>query len=157
MPSYFSSIYKQSFLGLTEFSHSYSFGVGQGTVWHGHVVWGRRSRGFLQATDFSDQFFFIGSGGSGNLGGGQRRVQPFFQDLSGLRDRGKVHGGVSGFLLQPIFVSAGQGQIRPVKELAFLLGTAEVQPIGVLVRTTLIQGGRFATETQQMFPHLEKV
>ena len=147
---------------------------------------GRRFGFFLQATDFLDQFFFVGSGRSGNSGGGQRGVQPFFQRLgfqglchpgfsarmrchhvhttkrgtvclSDPSDRGKVHGGVSGFLLQPIFVSAGQGKIRPVKELAFLLGTTQVHPIGILVRTTLIQGGRFATETQQMFPHPEKV
>ena len=38
VPSHFSSIYKQSFFRLTEFSHASSFGVGQGPVWHRHVV-----------------------------------------------------------------------------------------------------------------------
>ena len=69
---------------------------------------------------------------------------------------GKVHGG-SRLLVQPIPVLATLWLIPPLKELAFLLGTGQKHPVGILFRTTLLQHGGLATETQKVLPHLEDV
>ena len=158
VPPNFSSINEQTFLRLTDIFHSHPFLLGQGTVWYGNIVSG--------SLDFIHQLFFIlGHHGSwfhpglhtwmgSHVVHATKRVTVCVSSTGG---GGKVHGGFSGFPLQPILVSAGQGKIRPPKELAFLLGTTQVQPVRILVRATLLQRGRFATETQQVLPHLEDV
>ena len=69
---------------------------------------------------------------------------------------GKVHG-ISRFLFQPILVLAAQRTIPPLKELAFLLGTGQKHPVGVVFRATLLQHRGLAAEAQQLLSHLEDV